>query len=202
MTIQLYHHPMSRASTVVWMLEECGVPYELVPVDLMGGAQKSPEHLALNPMGKVPVLVDGGVPITETAAIGVYLADRYSSGRLAPTLEDPRRGPYIQWCFYTPSVVEIGCMAKASGWTFKTAQAGFGSYDRMLATVDGALSRGPWVLGEQFTMADVILGGTMLWMLQFNMIEPLPSFNAYAERLLSRPAKLAANARNAAAAAT
>ncbi len=80
-TIHLYHHPRSRAATVVWMLEECGVEYHLVPVDLMAGAQKSPEHLALNPMGKVPVLVDQGVAFSESAAIGVYLADRYASGR-------------------------------------------------------------------------------------------------------------------------
>jgi glutathione S-transferase len=199
--IYLHHSPMSRAANVVWMLEEVGVPYELVHVNLMAGDHKRAEHLALNPMGKVPVLVDNGVAISETAAIAVYLGDRYALSRLAPALDDPARGPYLRWCFYSPSVVEIGCMAKAAGWQFKPSQAGFGTYESMISTLDGALSQGPWLLGDRFTMADMILGGTMLWMLQFGMIDSLPSFTAYAERLRQRPAKQRANELNAAATA-
>lgn len=201
MTIELFHNPMSRAATVVWMLEECGLDYVLIPVDLMAGDQKTPAHLALNPMGKVPVLVDGGVPISESAAIGVYLADRYAPGRLAPALDDPDRGPFLQWCFFSPSVLEVACLAHAAGWAYKPGQAGFGTYQSVVETLDRALTAGPWLLGQRFTMADVVLGGTALWMLQFGMLEKRPSFEDYAARLLARPAKQAANARNAAAAA-
>jgi glutathione S-transferase len=92
-------------------------------------------------------------------------------------------------------------MANAFGWQYKSGQAGFGKYDDVVTTLDSALSAGPWLLGERFTMADVILGGTLLWMLQFQMIEARPSLVAYADRLKERPAKQAANERNAAAAA-
>lgn len=198
MSIVLHHHPYSRAATVVWMLEEVGQPYTLAHVDLMTGQHKTDAHLALNPMGKLPVLVDGEAVVTETAAIGVYLADRYASGRLAPALDDPARGTFLRWCFYAPSVVEPGCLARSAKWEFKPGQAGWGSYESMIQTLETAIGQGPWLLGERFTMADVVLGATLRWMLQFKMIDATPTFVAYAERLGQRPALIAANARNAA----
>ncbi len=199
MSIVLHHHPHSRAAHVVWMLEEVGQPYTLQPVDLTQGAQKSAAHKALNPMGKVPVLQDGPVVLTEGAAIGVYLADRYASGRLAPALDHPDRAPFLRWCFYSPSVVEPGCMAHAAGWTYKPGSAGWGTYPEMLDTLDAAIGDGPWLLGDRFTMADVVLGGTMQWMLQFGMLEKRDRYTDYAARLSSRPARHRADARNAAA---
>ncbi|MCK6545782.1 glutathione S-transferase family protein [Myxococcota bacterium] len=193
----LYHHPFSRAATVVWMLEELGRPYTLRFVDLMKGQQKSTEHRALNPMGKVPVLVDGPTVITETSAIGLYLADRYALGRLAPALDAPERGAYLRWSVYPAAVIEPCAMAKGAKWEYRPGQAGFGTYDEMLATVDHAIGAGPWLLGEQFTMADVTFGATLRWMLRFDMIEKRPSFLAYVERISARPASLAADAKNA-----
>lgn len=197
MSITLYHHPFSRAVTTLWMLEEVGAPYDLQFVDLQKGGQDTPEFLAINPMGKVPTLVDDGVVVTEGAAIGTYLADRYAAGRLAPALDDPRRGAYLRWCFFAPSVLEPSCMAKMSGWEFKPGQAGFGRHDRVLDTLEAALAEGPWLLGAQFTMADVIVGSTVRWFLQFNMLEPRPAFVAYAERLSARETLKASTARNA-----
>lgn len=197
MSIVVYHHPFSRAANVVWMLEEVGIGYELIHVDLTAGEHQREAHLARNPMGKVPVLADGDAVVTETAAIGVYLADRYASGRLAPALDDPARGTFLRWCFYAPSVVEPGCMAKAANWEFKPSQAGWGTYERLLDTIERGVSPGPWLLGERFTMADVILGGTVRWMLQFGMLDKRDAFVAYAERLSARPAAKAADARNA-----
>ena len=198
MPILLHHHPYSRAANVVWMLEEVGVPYDLHFVDIMAGAQKGPEHRALNGMGKVPVLVDGDAVVSETAAIAVYLADRYALGRLAPALEDPRRGAYLRWCFYAPSVVEPGCAAKANGWEGRPGALGWGTYEEMLATLEAGLTPGPWLLGDQFTMADVVIGGTLRFMLSFKMIEARPTFVEYAARLGERAANVAAAARNAA----
>src|SRR5688572_10627624 len=100
MSIVLHHHPFSRASNVVWMLEEIGIEYELRFVDLMAGGHKAPELVAMNPMGKLPILVDGDVVVTESAAIGLYLADRYSLGRLAPKTDDPSRGTYLRWSLF------------------------------------------------------------------------------------------------------
>lgn len=197
MSIVLYHHPYSRAATVVWMLEELGLPYEIRNVDIMKGAQKSPEILALNPMGKLPTLTDGDQVVTEVAAIGLYLADRYAYGRLAPKVDDPARSTYFRWSLFAPSVIEPGAMAKMAGWTYKDGQAGWGSYDSMLRSMQHALSKGDYLLGAEFSMADVIFGGTLRYMLQFNMVEPLPEFQAYAARLAQRPALQRADAKHA-----
>ena len=196
--ITLYHHPFSRASSTIWALEEVGVPYELRYVDIMKGEQKAPALLALNPMGKLPVLTDDDVVVTENAAIALYLADRYAAGRLAPALDDPRRATYLRWSLFAPSVIEPGSMAKSLGWDYKPGQAGWGDHQSMLAAIDAAVGHGDYLLGDQFSIADVIFGGTVRFMLRFNMLEARPSFTAYAERLAARPAAQRADARNAA----
>ena len=196
MTITLHHHPFSRAANVVWMLEEIGVPYELNFVDIMAGAHKAPEMLALNPMGKLPILVDGDAVVTESAAIGLYLADRYSLGNLAPAHDDPLRGTYLRWSFFAPSVIEPGSMAKGAGWAFKPGQAGWGTYESMLAAIDSAVAGKQFLLGDRFSMADVIFGGTLRYMLQFKMLEPSKPVGDYAARLGERPALQRASARN------
>jgi glutathione S-transferase len=196
MSITLYHHPWSRAATVVWMLEELGVPYDLAFVDIQKGAQKDPGFLKLNPMGKLPTLVDDGVVLTESAAIALQLGDRYGLGELAPALDDPARATYYRWILYGPSVIEPGCTAHAAKWSFNPGSVGWGGYDAMLDTIDAAIGDGPWLLGERFTMADVVLGGTLGWMLQFDMIEGRDRFVAYDGRLKQREARLRADAVN------
>lgn len=198
MSIVLYHHPYTRAANSVWMLEEVGVPYELRFVDFAAGGQKAPEILALNPMGKLPILTDGEVVVTESAAIGLYLADRYSKANLAPGLDDPARGTYLRWSLFAPSVIEPGSMAKLAGWTYKEGAAGWGSYDAMVESMRSALRGRSFVLGDRFSMADVIFGGTIRYMLSFKMLQPEPIFEAYAARLAERPALQRATARNAA----
>lgn len=188
MTITLYHHPFSRASDVVWMLEELEVPYDLEFVDLKRGEQREDAHAARNRMRKLPVIEDGGVYTAERSAIGLYLADRYAPGRLAPALDAPERGPFLRWCFYASSVIEPCCMAKGSGWKYGPGQAGFGRYEDLLDTLDAALADGPYLLGERFTMADVIVGGTMRWMVMFKMLDAQDAYTAYIDRLNARDA--------------
>jgi glutathione S-transferase len=199
-TITLYHHPFSRAAGTVWALEEVGEPYVLEFVDIRAGAQKSPAILALNPMGKLPILTDGDAVVTESAAIALYLADRYAAGRLAPALDDPQRATYLRWSLFAPSVIEPGSMAKVAGWQFKPGQAGWGDHAAMLSAIEAALDGRTYILGETFSMADVIFGGTVRYMLRFEMIEARPAFTAYVERLSARPASLRADARNTSAA--
>jgi glutathione S-transferase len=196
--ITLYHHPFSRAAGTIWALEEIAEPYELTFVDIMKGGQKAPEILALNPMGKLPILVDGDAIVTEAAAICLYLADRYAAGRLAPPIDDPRRGTYLRWSLFAPSVIEPGSLAKLSKWDFKPGQAGWGDHDSMVKAMDVALGGRDFILGDTFSMADVIFGGTLRYMLRFNMLEPRPLFTAYVGRLDQRPALQRADARNAA----
>ncbi|MEO7033431.1 MAG: glutathione S-transferase family protein [Polyangiaceae bacterium] len=196
MSIVLYHHPFSRAANVVWMLEELETPYELRYVDIMKGEQKAPELLALNPMGKLPTLVDGDAVVTESAAIALYLADRYSYGKLAPKVDDPLRAPYLRWSLFAPSVIEPGTLAKKSGWEFREGQAGWGSHEAMVAAMESALAGRNFILGERFSMADCIFGGTLRFMLMTKMLEPSSAFSAYSERLAARPALKRAEERN------
>jgi len=198
MSIVLYHHPFSRAAGTLWMLEEAGVPYELRFVDIMKGAHKAPEIVRLNPMGKLPTLVDGDMVVTENAAIALYLADRYAYGKLSPRVEDASRGTYLRWSFFAPSVIEPGLTAKTSGWAFKPSQAGWGVYEDMIAAMESAIGDRKFLLGDTFSMADVVFGGTLRFMLQFKMLEARPAFTAYAERLGERPALQRADAKNAA----
>jgi glutathione S-transferase len=198
MSITLYHHPHSRAAAILWMLEEVGVDYELRWVDMQAGQQKSPDVVALNPMGKLPVLVDGDAVVTEVAAIGLYLGDRYGLGTLAPKPDDPARGTYLRWSLFAPSVIEPGSMAKMAGWEYKPGQAGWGTHDAMLDAIESAIGDRQFLLGDRFTMADTIFGGTVRYMLRFGMLEKRPSFTAYAERLSARPASQRADARNVA----
>lgn len=201
MSIVLFHHPYSRAAGSVWQLEEVGVEHELRFVDILSGAQKAPAIRAMNPMGKLPILKDGDLVVTESAAIGLYLADRYAPGRLAPTLDDPDRGRYLRWSCFAPAVIEPAVTAHGSGWEVDPRTAGWGEYAAMLDAVEHALEGREYLLGERFSMADVIFGGTLAYLMSVERIERRPAFVAYAERLAARPARRRADERNAAIAA-
>ena len=198
MSITLYHHPFSRAANVVWFLEEIGVPYELRFVDLMKGGQKASDIVALNPMGKVPILRDGDLVVTEAAAIGLYLADRYSLGRLAPSPDELARGAYLRWCLFAPSVIEPAVSARSADAQFKPSQVGWGTYESVIASMESAVAGRSYVLGDRFSMADCIFGGAVRYLLRFKLIEATPTLTAYAERLAARPAAQRADAKNTA----
>ncbi len=196
MSISLYYHPYSRAAGTIWALEEVGVPYELKIVDIMKGEQKGVELVSKNPMGKLPTLLDGDLVVTESAAIALYLADRYAPGRLAPALDAPERGTYLRWSFFSPSVVEPAVMAKSSGWAVKEIAAGWGNYASMIAAAESAIAGKSYVLGDEFSMADVVFGGTLRYLISFKQIEPTPTFSHYIKRLDAREAFQRAEARN------
>ncbi len=149
-------------------------------------------------MAKLPVLEDGGAVISETAAIAIYLGDRYSAGKLAPAPDDPARGTYLRWAFFAPSVIEPAAAAKPSGGEFNASAVGWGTYEAMLLATEAAIGKGPYLLGERFSMVDTILGGTLRYMLMFKMIDPKPAFADYVARLEARPAFQRSNAKNAA----
>ena len=195
MALTLYYHPYSRAAGSIWALEEAGVPYDLHVVDILKGEQKQPDVVSKNAMGKVPTLLDGDLVVSESAAIALYLADRYAPA-LAPARDDPRRGTYLRWSFFAPSVIEPAVMSKHSGWQVKDVSAGWGTYDAMITAAEGAIAKGPFLLGEQFSMADVVFGGTLRFMIGFKQIEPSAVFTAYTERLDARPASKRAEEKN------
>jgi len=184
-------NPMSRGRIVRWMLEELGIEYHTV-VQEYGASMKSPAFLAINPMGKVPVLEHRGVVVTETAAICAYLADAFPEAGLAPALDDPLRGIYYRWMFFAAGPVEAAVSAKSLGLLPPPEKAGFvgyGSYEQTMATLEQAVaSASPWLLGERFSAADVYVGAQVDFGLAFKSIPERPAFTAWVERLRAREA--------------
>jgi glutathione S-transferase len=186
--ITLYFSVASRSVVALWMLEELGVTYSIADTDIRARKQKAPEYLKINPMGKVPALVDGDSVVTEVPAICLYLADKYGYGRLAPEIEDPLRGPYLKWMVFATAVFEPATRLPPAATEAERSDYGWGHRDTMFDTLEAALTPGPWLLGERFSAADVTLGGlfAIAW---FNKrIPDRPAFAAYNARISDRPA--------------
>ena len=185
-----YFNPMSRGMTTQWMLVELDVPHESIVVDFMAGENDTPAFRSINPMGKVPALVDGDVVVTETAAICAYLADKYLEKGLAPAVDAPERGTYYRYLFFPGTTLEPMFAARQFGLTDYPAQsAGWGDLPRCLATVEALTPEYGWALGEDFSAADVVFGGTLDFAVQFGWLEaPSDNVAAYVRRLKDRPA--------------
>ena len=189
-----YTNPLSRGRIVRWMLEEVGQPYETVLLDY-ATTMKSPDYLAINPMGKVPAIKHGDVVVTEAAAICAYLADAFPAAHLAPPVNDPRRGTYYRWLFFTAGPVETAGINHAFGVTLtpeRSRTAGYGSLKQVLDTLESLLATGPYLLGEQFTAADVYLGSQIGWGTRMGNLEMRSTFKPYLERVFARPAAVRA----------
>ncbi len=186
--LTLYYSPFTRAFRGLWMLEELDEPYALRLIDIRRGDQKSPEYLAINPAGKVPALRDGDCVVSESAAICAYLADRYPAARLAPAPDSPERAAYLTWLFYAAGNVEPAVMTHLNKWDVNAFQASRGAYDTVVDNLAGAVRRGPYLLGEQFTAADVMLGSMVHFCVANKLFPARSEFTTYVERLESRPA--------------
>jgi glutathione S-transferase len=186
----LYHIAPSRSSIVHWMLEEVGQPYRLEVLDHKKGENRQAAYLAVNPMGKVPALKHGDVVITEAAAICCYLADAFPDAGLSVPLGDRRRGPYLKWLFFGPSCLEPAIIDRM----FKRREAppasalGYGDFDTVLNVVAGAVQPGPFLLGEQFTAADVVIGSDLRWGMMTGAVPERAEIVAYTARFAERPA--------------
>ena len=185
--MKLFWAPQTRAQRAIWMLEEAGLEYELERVEL-GSPDHSAEFLAASPMGKVPALVDGDVAMSESAAICIYVADRYAAGTLAPPIDDAQRGKFLYWTLYTPAVVEPAMSEKFNQVEPNRQRSGWGDFDLMIETFDRALSDRDWILGDRFTAADVMLGSSAIFMRMFDMLPETENLGAYADRCQSRSA--------------
>lgn len=188
--LRLYHATPSRSSTAMWMLEEVGEPYEIVQLNLKNGDQHKPEYLAINPMGKVPTIDDGGTIVSEVSAICCYLADAYPKAGLAPAIDDKLRGSYLKWLFFGPSCAEPAIMDKAMNRPPPPrSMAGWADYDTVVDVMREAAGKAnPYLLGERFTAADVVIGSGLRWGMQFKLLPELPEFVAYTDTLKKRPA--------------
>lgn len=179
--ITFYHNPMSRARIVHWMLEEVGAPYETVVLDLQKGEHKQEKFLAVNPMGKLPTIKHNGVVVTEAAAICAYLADAFPKANLAPKVDDPARGTYYRWLFFTASAVEQALTDKAMNRLDPAMKSriGYGTYEDTVAALEKAVTPGPFILGDRFSAADVYVCSAIGWALFQKTIEPRPAFLQY-----------------------
>jgi glutathione S-transferase len=201
--ITFYHAPNTRSSAVLFLLEELRAPYELHVLNMKAGEQRRPDYLAINPMGKVPAIRHGDAMITEQVAIFIYLADLFPEAGLAPPIGDPLRGPYLRWLvFYAASfepAVGDRALNREPG---PSAQMGYGDYDTMLNTLVRQLAKGPYLLGEQVTAADILWGPALQWTTMWKLVPDLPAIKAYVERVCSRPALVRAKAKDAELAAS
>ena len=190
MTVQFYHNPQSRAALTHWLLEELGIDYEIKPVAYDDGSMRTPEFLAINPMGKIPVIVDGDTIVTETSAIAIYLCDKYKTPNdLAPGLNDPRRGEYLRWVVYQSAAIDPAMMQANTKVEIARQSAGWGSVELVVDVLEDRVSKAnPYLFGEWFTAADVLIGGALGWATQFGMFPAKPGIKAYVERVQSRPA--------------
>ena len=194
--MKLYYSPQTRAARPRWMLEEIGAPYELARLDLSKGEHKTPEYLRIHPHGAVPALVDGDLTLIESAAICMYLADKFPEKKLAPPVGTPARGLYYQWMLYSMATVEPPLLAvflntvmlpeaERSAAAVDKGRTQFADVARVLTN---ALSGRTFILGEQFSAADVMIGGMLGWAAMMGMLGDLPVLQAYLGRLRERPA--------------
>lgn len=196
--LTFYTNPRSRGRIVRWMLEELEITYngENMEYDSL----KTPEYLAINPMGKIPALRHGDTVITEVAAICAYLADHFSERGLAPEPASAERGSYYRWLFFAAGPLEMAVTTKAFGWEIdaeKAIAAGCGLYQTAIDTLEQAVSNArPWLCGEQFTAADVLVASYLGFYMMMNMLEPTPTFEEYVKRAEARPAAIRANAKD------
>jgi glutathione S-transferase len=186
--VTLYHSPGSRAFTAYWLLEELGIRFKVQTVDIRKGEQKDPEYLKLNPSGKVPTITDGEVVVSENPAIGIYLADRYGYGGLAPKIEERDRGAYLKWMVYSTAVLDPVVSLHARHVDLPGREVSFGAYDDVVNVLTKTLKGRKYLLGDRFSAADVVLGSVISTALYSKTLPQAPELLDYNARLTHRAA--------------
>lgn len=192
--MKLYYAAKSRATRPRWVLEELGIPYELVRLDPAKGETRTPEHRARHPLGHVPVWEEGDVRLFESAAICLWIAERHGGGRLLPAAGSPERGLTYQWLFFAmtelePPLVEIAAEMRKPEAARDAARIEDGKrrFQEAAGAVERALAGKEWLLSS-FGVADVVVGSCLLWGRVLRLLEGLPTAEAYCTRLKQRPA--------------
>lgn len=187
--MKLYFNPHSRAVIAKWMLDECKAHYEIVPIDLQKREHKTPAFLKINPAGKLPALVDGETRLFENAAIGLYLAEKFPEAGLAPQLGSPERGRFLALMVYSTAQLEPS-MGDSLLKLETQASRGWNEFETAKDAVESELGAGPWLFGEQFTLADIMIGSILLWQRRSGGSTGRQRLEAYMDRLAARPAAM------------
>jgi glutathione S-transferase len=197
-SVTLFHCPNSRSSAALNLMEELGAPFTLQVMNMKAGEQRKAAYLAINPMGKVPAIKYGDALVTEQVAIFIYLADLFPQAGLAPAQGDPLRGPYLRWLAYYGSCFEPAVVDRAmKREPALPSMSPYGDFDTMLGTLISQLRKGPYMLGDRFSAADVLWGCGLSWTTSFNLVPAGPEVRAYVDRWNSRPSVARVKAKDA-----
>jgi glutathione S-transferase len=184
--MKLYFNPQSRAVIAKWILDEAGADYEIVPIDFEKQEHKAPAFLEINPAGKLPALVDGSTRLFENPAICLYVAEKFPSAKLAPLVGSSERGRYLSLMVYSTAQLEPSMGDEMLKLPTPPAR-GWNDFDTVKDVVERELGEGPYLLGAQFSAADVMVGSMFIWQRMFGGRSGRPKIDAYIDRLLARP---------------
>lgn len=187
-SLKLYFAPRTRSFAALWLLEELGEPYHLESFDFATGRHKQADYLAFNPMGKVPLVMDEETPVPEIGAMAIYLADRYGAGVLAPAVTDAARAAYLRWMFFASAIMEPAFAQKLFEWEVAPSTVAWGSFEQMMEVLSDGLAEGPWLLGETFSAADVVVGNNLVFGQMIGLIPQDGPLGEYLARLKTRAA--------------
>ena len=194
--ITLFHRPKSRSSRFIFLLEELEAPYEIRIVttrsrDGTGAVDPANPH----PLGKVPAISDDGVVVFESAAIALYLTERFPKNGVGPAIGDRDRGEYLSWLAYYSGVLEPAFVSKFMNWEVPRGTAGWVAVEEAMPLIVRKLSQFPYLLGDRFSAADILYGTTFAMFSQGPMMPSSPVITEYAKRVTARPAYQRALAR-------
>ena len=196
--ITLYHRPKTRSSRFLFLLEELGAPYQVKVVSVRGrdgGGAVDPQNP--HPHGKVPAISDDGAVVFESAAIALYLTDKFTSNRIGPVVGEALRGSYLSWLAYYAGVFEPSVLSKFMKVAVPRGTAGWVELEEVMPVILAKLGSGPYLLGEQFTAVDVLFGTTFAQFAQSDLLPRSALLDAYVQRIVSRPAFARGLARDA-----
>jgi glutathione S-transferase len=187
--ITLFHSPMTRSGSIVWLLEELGVPYETKTVgfrhhDGTGARDPSNPH----PHGKVPALTDDGDTVFESSAIALYLTDKYRTAKMGPAAGEPKRAEYLSWLAYRPGIMEPALLSRRFGIQHVHGAMGWAPAEEVEEVVNAHLAARTYFLGDEFSALDILLGGGLHFMMMAKMVGETAVLKAYTARLTERPA--------------
>jgi glutathione S-transferase len=187
--ITLYHSPQTRSGSIVWLLEELEVPYDTKQVTFRkadGTGEKDPGNP--HPHGKVPALSDGGETVFESGAIALFLTDQYRKVKMGPAPGEPKRGEYLSWLFYRPGVMEPAFMERRFNIQHVNGAMGWAKTEEVEEVLNNHLAKNKYFLGDEFSAADIMLGGGIYFMMLFKMTPETDVFKEYTARIAARPA--------------
>jgi glutathione S-transferase len=187
--ITLYHRPNTRSTRFIFLLEELEAPYTIQLVTTgsrAGGGAVDPANP--HPHGKVPAISDDGIVVFESAAIALYLTDKFPRNRVGPLAGEPERGAYLTWLAYYTGVLEPAFMSKFMNWEVPRSTAGWVAVEEAMRVIIARLSHGPYLIGERFSGADVLYATSFALFAQSPILPKSPLIEDYVRRVVARPA--------------